>query len=265
MGTRAKISEDLSDRVLFECDRTCCVCKTSGKYVQIHHIDQNPSNSTYENLIVLCLECHSDVHITGGFGRNWTAGQLQHHKEEWITRVKRRKDEADKLASKQSVIDHDAHTHFLLEDIEYRDLEDPSLSRYLKKIQIAHDAQKAMAQIDFDTGITMDTNQASDNLIDFYESVLAELAAFYPKGHFQEKHPRIFFSEQIAARRIFQAFAARPVNEGFIPQMHRMFIAYRTTRDVRQMVRDIAVALMEISGQFEPDECTTWAELWMKD
>jgi len=75
MGNRVKISTGLSDVLLFECNRTCCVCETPGKTIQIHHIDEASSNNNYDNLIVLCLECHSDAHTEKAFGRNWTTRQ----------------------------------------------------------------------------------------------------------------------------------------------------------------------------------------------
>jgi hypothetical protein len=63
-------------RVLFESDRTCCVCRASGKKVQIHHIDDDPSNNSFTNLAILCLECHGDTQTSGGFGRHLEAEQV---------------------------------------------------------------------------------------------------------------------------------------------------------------------------------------------
>lgn len=264
MGNRIKISEDLADTLLFECNRTCCICTNAGKDVQIHHIDENSSNNNYDNLIVLCLNCHSDVHSKGGFGRNWTLGQLQQHKREWIVRVKLRKQEADKLASIQQVTGEIQNNAPDLADLDYKDIDDPVLLRYLEKILIIHKAQKTAAQLDFDTGVTIHSIEACNKLIDFYAAVLVELATFYPKGHFQEKHPRLFFDEQIAARGLFQGYATRPEDAGFIPSMYRQFMSYRFMLDVRRMVRDIAVCLMDMSPVFEPDD-RKWAESWMEN
>lgn len=261
---RKKIADEICDLLLFECNRTCCICMLPGKDVQIHHIDQNSSNNTYENLIVLCLDCHSNVHKKGGFGRNWTEGQLQQNKEEWKERVRNRKQDADKLASIESVTGTIHQPHVDPEDMEYRSIDDPLLGRYLEEILIIHQAQKKVAQLSFDTGIIMDTNLACDRLVDFYETVLVELATFYPKGHFQNKHPKIFFSEQIAARAVFQGYTLRPEEGGFFPSMHRQFMIYRYMLDVRKMVRDIVVCLIDTMPDFETDR-GKWANRWMKE
>lgn len=44
-----------------ECDSACAECReTSPSKLDFHHIDGDPSNSTYENLLVLCAGCHAE-------------------------------------------------------------------------------------------------------------------------------------------------------------------------------------------------------------
>ena len=81
--TRVPIAERLKDRVLFEADRTCCVCRQRGRSLQIHHIDDDPSNNDAGNLAVLCLECHSETQVHGGFSRGLTAGQVRLFRDNW--------------------------------------------------------------------------------------------------------------------------------------------------------------------------------------
>ena len=80
-------------KVLFESDRTCCICRTQGKPVQIHHIDGDHSNSVSENLAVLCLECHDLTMIKGGFGRKLDATQVLLYKNDWLQAVGRNRAE----------------------------------------------------------------------------------------------------------------------------------------------------------------------------
>jgi hypothetical protein len=54
-------------------NNTCCRCRTPGRPIQIHHIDGDPANNAEENLAVLCLDCHDDTLVTGGFGRSLNA------------------------------------------------------------------------------------------------------------------------------------------------------------------------------------------------
>lgn len=83
------IPSDIAAKVLFLADRTCCVCHEEGKPVQIHHIDGNNANSTYQNLAVLCLDCHTATQIQGGFHRKLDAEQVLLYRDDWLSRVAR--------------------------------------------------------------------------------------------------------------------------------------------------------------------------------
>lgn len=90
--SRVEISGEIAAQVLFESDRTCCVCRVRTKPVQLHHIDDDPSNSSAENLAVLCLECHRDTQIRGGFDRKLDALQILLFKDDWLKRVATKRD-----------------------------------------------------------------------------------------------------------------------------------------------------------------------------
>jgi hypothetical protein len=75
---------------MFASDRTCCVCRLEQRKVQIHHIDEDPSNNTFENLAVICLHCHSDAHTIGGFVRNLTPELIRLYNSSWRDIVKLR-------------------------------------------------------------------------------------------------------------------------------------------------------------------------------
>ena len=87
---REKISDDLSAKVMFASDRTCCICRTEKLKVQIHHIDSEPSNNSFENLAVICLHCHSDAHTSGAFVRGLTPELVTLYNESWREVVKLR-------------------------------------------------------------------------------------------------------------------------------------------------------------------------------
>jgi len=77
----------LAAQVLFASDRTCCVCRHPAKSVQLHHIDGNNSHHVFENLAVLCLECHAATLVQGGFHRRLDADQIRLYREDWLQRV----------------------------------------------------------------------------------------------------------------------------------------------------------------------------------
>lgn len=96
---RIEIPVEIAARVLFKADRTCCVCRTAGKPVQLHHIDEDPKNSVERNLAVLCLECHTDTMIRGGFHRKLDADQVLLYRDDWNQVVAQRRAAADARAA----------------------------------------------------------------------------------------------------------------------------------------------------------------------
>src|ERR1700730_9102870 len=94
---RTPIPDEIAADVMFHHDRTCCVCTMPGKSVQIHHIDENPSNHDPENLAVLCLEHHEETQIRGGFGRKLRDVDVRKHRDDWLRRVAERRSAADKI------------------------------------------------------------------------------------------------------------------------------------------------------------------------
>ncbi len=83
---RVPIPEDIEATVLFESDHTCCICHDRNRQVQIHHIDDDPSNNDPENLRVLCL-CHDQTQISGGFGRKYKPAEIKLYRDSWLKLV----------------------------------------------------------------------------------------------------------------------------------------------------------------------------------
>jgi 5-methylcytosine-specific restriction endonuclease McrA len=54
------ISEDIKNNLILESHYKCDKCGYS--YLEIHHIDKNPENNNFENLITLCRVCHRNIH-----------------------------------------------------------------------------------------------------------------------------------------------------------------------------------------------------------
>ena len=86
---RTEIPYEVAARVLFQHDRTCCVCKQRGKPVQIHHADENPKNHHPRNLAVLCFDCHRETQIRGGFDRKLDGEQVLLYRDDWLRSVAR--------------------------------------------------------------------------------------------------------------------------------------------------------------------------------
>ena len=88
---RTGIPDSIAARVLFEHDRTCCVCRKRSKPVQLHHLDEDPSHHSHDNLAVLCFDCHRDTQLRGGFDRKLDADQIVLYRADWLELVRQQR------------------------------------------------------------------------------------------------------------------------------------------------------------------------------
>jgi hypothetical protein len=193
---RTPIPDDISAEVMFQHDRTCCVCHQRELAVQIHHIDEDPTNHAVSNLSVLCLEHHEQTQVRGGFAKKLKAADVVRSRDDWIRRVRNRRDKTDEL-----VIQHMAGV--APAQLEPKDWDIPSTAKvigFLNALPSIRRAAIAAAQPLWDTGITSEMRQGSYDAIDILESAWLRLANFYPPSHFAGRAADHFFSEFVAAR-----------------------------------------------------------------
>jgi hypothetical protein len=173
--TRMPIPDDVAANVLYLHDHTCCVCQERGRHVQIHHVDEDPSNNDIANLAVLCTECHNDTMIRGGFGKKLRATEVRLYRDEWMKRVAARKEEADRIAIQSKF------GGIKKETADTRDWSPPSdiaLYTYLQSIPDIMGNAYALAQKDWDKGSGVAT-QATYQVIDVVEQIWIQLSAWY--------------------------------------------------------------------------------------
>lgn len=87
--TRPRIPEPLQIRILYDCARTCCVCRLP-RPVQIHHLDGDRTNNHDSNLAALCSECHGEAHTTHRLAQNLTADKIRAHRLQWEAEIRER-------------------------------------------------------------------------------------------------------------------------------------------------------------------------------
>jgi len=268
------IPDNIAAEILFLTDRTCCKCNIRGKGIQIHHIDENPANNIIDNLAPLCLDCHSETMISGGFTRQLDASQVIKYREDWISRVKSRRDKADELASLQTVtgVTQTAMTSKNSSDKEdflnYKTNDDSELLKnYLHKILVIHQAQLTLARIKWG-GTTLEMNQGNGDMIDFYEEILIELSTFYPKGHFNNLTPKKYFSEIISLRFQLHWHVLTPhvdKDTMWVGTMYKTMVGGQVMRDLRQMIIDMVEALTLKYGLFlDKFDIKKWREQWQE-
>jgi len=84
------IPNNIVDELMVKCGRRCCICRRFDPlHLHVHHIVEQAEGGTDEidNLIPVCLTCHSDVHTHTKLTRRFTANELKGHKAVLIEMV----------------------------------------------------------------------------------------------------------------------------------------------------------------------------------
>jgi hypothetical protein len=196
---RIPVPDSVATLLMFRSDRTCCVCRQRGEPMQIHHIDEDPSNNDLDNLAILCFHCHDETQIRGGFGRKLDAAQVTYYRDDWHRRVEARREAADKIALAREAGD----VQTTVPTATRRDaLPDHAakLTNYIRTLPaIRRDAYSRARRL-WDSGGRQNMKQGTLNVIDVVEQVLIALASWYPPHHFDGKEPWDYINEMKASR-----------------------------------------------------------------
>lgn len=259
---RIPIPTEMSTEVMFASDSACCKCRERGKTVQIHHIDDDPSNNSFKNLSVLCLECHNETQIHGGFGRKLNSDLVIKYRDEWIERVKTRRDEADRLAiSRVAGISLNDDEFIFTEKMPYSEERGDKILEYVNSLPDLRREIESKAQSDWDSGVTARMVDASYEYVHALEGILVALASFYPKGSFGGNSHR-FFSDQISLRYKWHRSYAEPNGTATGGTIVNITLAGSVMEDVEKMVEDMATGLVGYDDRFD---WRNWPSKWNGD
>ncbi len=78
------VSPDRAAEILAKCARHCCICRRFRPlHLQVHHIVEQSEGGSDEpdNLIAICVSCHSDVHTETKLTRRFTTKELKLHRD----------------------------------------------------------------------------------------------------------------------------------------------------------------------------------------
>jgi hypothetical protein len=261
---RTPIPRDVAAEVLFRHHHTCCVCNEPGKPVQIHHIDDDPSNNAIENFAVLCLEDHDRTQVIGGFARKLTAVEVVRYRDEWVKRVKSRWEEADKIAvgrmSGEPLASVDTSTSAKVDsaaDTEWKRPAEEMLEAYIRHLPDLRHAAYEKARPEWDSGVNSRMKIATRNVIDIFERVLVHLASWYPPRHFGGKAPDRYFSEFTANRTFWHLDALSPRGRSGHGTGLALDVAGYVLSDLERAIVEMVFALGFIAFR-DP----TWRERW---
>ena len=87
---RPPIPPETLFRVLQKAKRICCICRTGGSPIVVHHIvEWHVSNDHSENnLVVVCPTHHTLAHTKSTMSQNLTPAMVRRHKAAWEEEVR---------------------------------------------------------------------------------------------------------------------------------------------------------------------------------
>ena len=237
--------------------------------MQLHHIDGDHSNSVADNLAVLCLECHYQTQVSGGFSRHLDAAQVRHHRTDWLERVRRRRDDADRLSTEvmasvstatatpstptANATTLEASVVEAVGIIEGastvlgvgRAIVPPAIPLwdYVRTLPELKRRAYATARPEWDTGVTARMVEASYGVVDVMQDILANLATRYPEGHFETPDPRDYISQVISSRYRWHRYHHEPNGRGQDGTIVHPMVAGSVINDVERMIVEMVTSL----------------------
>jgi hypothetical protein len=255
---RLSIPSDVAADVMFASDSTCCVCRERGKAVQLHHIDEDPSNNAPDNIAVLCLECHNETQVSGGFGRRLTDALVMKYRDEWLARVTQRRDCADRAAVAKMIAPASIPSVGPVETVPYSQERAEAILAYVESLPDLRAQLRKTTQAGWDTGVTATMVQASYDYIDALQGVLVTLAGFYPRGSFGDDAHR-FFSDVIASRFRWHRAHSESHGPGTGGTIVNVATSGNVADDVDKMIEDMAQSLVGYDDRFD---WRKWPSRW---
>lgn len=258
---RIPIPDDLAAEVQFAADRTCCVCRERGKATQVHHIDENPSNNTFESLAVLCFECHNKTQIKGGFGRKLSSSLVTRYRDEWLKDVVSRRDSGNKKDVERQagkIITNEQSRTKPRRKVRRTTLTEPPLD-YIDclpefRLNLLRKINKRKSN-----GSTLDIVQANSEYIDALTGILETLAKYYSPECFEGLSPQNFFAEMIFSRFRLHSVIAEPEGPGTGGTIISIRCTNSVITDVEKMIEDMILGLLWPKSEYDEED---WQKRW---
>jgi hypothetical protein len=257
---RVPIEPKTAADIMFAADRTCCICRERGRPVQIHHIDDDPSNNDHANLVVLCLLCHNETQVRGGFGRRLDAMQVRTYREDWIKRIASRRDEADRLSA--DVLQEQGFSVQISRPAIKTGL---ALDDFIWILPELRRRVRTVAQPEWDSGISSNMINGNNTVIKVLEDILVSLAMYYPEGHFDKENPRDYFSELITSRFRWHRYHIETSGQESGGTITGVLVGGSVINDLQEMIVDIVTSLVMQSSASDNFDMELWREKWRHD
>lgn len=261
---RTSIPKELAARVRWLSDDTCCICRERNKEIQLHHIDEDPSNHSVENLAVLCLECHDKTQKTGGVTRKPDSQFVTLCRDKWLEDVGSRRNEANKKDVERQVgkkgkgkqpkaTPQNKDQHAQLSEFPYGYIK--SLPKFKSDLLLHIKQQKS-------GGTTPDIIEANEHYANALKGILVTLATFYSPEYFKDQSPQEFFSEIISERDRFHTMIAEPNGVGTGGTIRGINHGHLRINDIENLIEAMVYGLLYPKGSYDDIDYDDWQKLW---
>ena len=236
---RVQIPSEVAARVMVASAHTCCKCEERGRVVQIHHIDDNPTNNDFDNLAVLCLICHEETQRSGGFSRKLSAPAVRIYRDKWTARVRQRQEAADALFVKRAIIGIERNPPYEApRGLAHMQANQSEIERYIDDLPNVLAEGYSNARKGWDSGTTMDMKRATFEVIEVVRKMWLRLAREFPERHFGGKAPEEFMEDYVSQRYAWHHAMAEPHGYGSGGTIAGLRAAGGVLRDLETMVVD---------------------------
>lgn len=261
MENRKSVPVELAADVIFASDMTCCVCNQKGKSVQIHHIDGNRDHNEFENLAVLCLECHNKTLQSGGFDRKLTPPVVITYRDNWLARVRYHRKLLDERAVAMKLNEQNPTS------LAEKNGNSPSEAAILKlpvtaliySLPDLRTRYLTDMKREIDTGTASAVVHVSHGYIKLISAILVGLSGHYGPDQFGNQLDEGFFSEIVSSKIRWYEIIEQPDGPGTGGAIARMLAASRVVSDLDQMVEDLVWALV---GEDDTFDYPSWKRSW---
>jgi hypothetical protein len=259
---RTSVPDDVSAEVMYLHDRTCCVCNERGRSIQIHHIDENPSNHSVDNLAVLCLEHHEQTQIRGGFGKKLRGVDVLKCRAAWLARVSAIRERADNIVALAM-----AGTVSTVQPAE-QEWDEPSravIVGYLNALPHLRKAAHTAAKPRWDSGIHSEMVEACYDVIEVFERALSHMASFYPRNHFGDGRPAAFFSALLTSRYSWYRAIYEPRGPGTGGSLVSEIVAGSVMGHAAVMITEMVEGLfysLDLDPELSGFDMVVWRTAW---
>lgn len=90
MSRRVPLKESTRLEIISKCNNRCCICQTP--FIQIHHIDGDPSNNDFNNLAPLCPNCHDQTGLDRPLSMRLIPDRIKKLRDMWFRYCEKRKE-----------------------------------------------------------------------------------------------------------------------------------------------------------------------------